>query len=1270
MLASQPPAADLTDAIPPDYAATQGDPTQPILGRPTTLGENFGAGYERSFLVDNSDANQAQLRRAYEPIIAALMDAEREDYRRGRGGPFLLRNPADVAPREAFGSPITRGLAYDSMTGWRSDMIASIWRDVARRRQADPRFLSGIGNNHDEVMRSITARDQTRLGQLDDVYQRSTAMGAIMNFAGGFGGALQDPINLLTMPWGFGFGRSLVGRLAAAGATAATVETALIPVTHNNYRILGVDLTLRDHVMMVGTSFAGGAAFRGTFMALGAGAGALARGPVGQAMGAGYDAAIAQAFRAMPENVQARWAEAGTIGQRSVAEEIRARTPLTSDERAAADALIRDAEIREANPFRSDVGGVGAHVDRLRAAIDQVLADNPAPSRAELMGTSRFAYPDGQRPTPSGYAGERRVMRNGKLRVYADGDRTPVGNAAEILRQVHGVSPTSHRRGANHPLTRANPGSWHSRSGAAVDVAPIRGMTFEQFLDGFRQRGYTIIEALDETGAGRTPHATGDHWHVVLGEALPGGPPRAQPGQPARAGPRGTSGGGTSRGDRNNNPGNLVDGPFARRQPGYQGSDGRFARYATREQGIAAQETLLANNYLDRPRSAAEILERYAPAGPENPAAARTNYIAHIERRLGLQSGERISRERVAELAEAMREFETGGPSPRGSAGALPAAAPDEAGPAPQPWAYPDDGLARDFGDFGTARADLAGDWEGAVAQLLRAQEGHVPGALSHPAIGDIALAWGRGGRDGYGLARLLETGEDAALDGLPAALPAMRVTRQSASRAILDSEDGLTTIRLDYDRARDRWVLAELQTRLRARSASEGAGQPRIGVRGRQPTPARDEPDAGPSTDSGAVGRVDQENDLPPPIDMTARAGKRMSDAERAGKALAIPQAGPSLVEWIAEGGGIVEGVRRGPGGRILKGELRSMDAQLWHRQRRYRRPLVRSPKPGEAETKLDELLAAAIEQGFFPEYMHMKGADAGYDDLPSINVLLDAIEAELRDPRRALYPIDQWGVVEEVRERQAFERWESEARARLAEWEEEGFFRFEDMDADTLADAFRLSREGEALDSALTLALERASERYAPEVLTPDERAAMEQWNAHLDEVFGTAARHVDDDAGAGGADRILSEPDRPSGADARAAGAGGADDAQSGGSAAASGAAGDAGLRGTLSRFDDPDGDGARVQAQSLEHDLRMEVDPNAAAKARQEAELRAASPLRPGAVDQDGTMGLGLFDAADQPRFRLDAEGEPRSLDDILRAADDEAAAIKAIRDCME
>lgn len=94
----------------------------------------------------------------------------------------------------------------------------------------------------------------------------------------------------------------------------------------------------------------------------------------------------------------------------------------------------------------------------------------------------------------------------------------PVDNGVSALRSIlPNARVTSGYRGPDHPLSKANPRSYHARTKAAVDIAPIPGMTFEQAREALEKQ-YGLIEAINETGRGRSRHATGDHWHFVLGK--------------------------------------------------------------------------------------------------------------------------------------------------------------------------------------------------------------------------------------------------------------------------------------------------------------------------------------------------------------------------------------------------------------------------------------------------------------------------------------------------------------------------------------------------------------------------------------------------------------------------------------------------------------------------------------------------------------------------------------------------------------------------------
>lgn len=101
----------------------------------------------------------------------------------------------------------------------------------------------------------------------------------------------------------------------------------------------------------------------------------------------------------------------------------------------------------------------------------------------------------------------------------------PVADAKAVARGLFpNIAITQNRRDPNSALGKANPNSWHNKSGAAIDVKPIPGMSFGQYVKKYRDAGYTILEARNEVGAGRSKWATGDHWHIVLGGG-PGGTP-------------------------------------------------------------------------------------------------------------------------------------------------------------------------------------------------------------------------------------------------------------------------------------------------------------------------------------------------------------------------------------------------------------------------------------------------------------------------------------------------------------------------------------------------------------------------------------------------------------------------------------------------------------------------------------------------------------------------------------------------------------------------
>jgi hypothetical protein len=118
------------------------------------------------------------------------------------------------------------------------------------------------------------------------------------------------------------------------------------------------------------------------------------------------------------------------------------------------------------------------------------------------------------------------------------------------------------------------------------------------------------------------------------------------------------------------NPGALKDGAFAKSQQGYTGASGGFATFKTPEDGIRAQENLLRGSYVNKGfNTVNKIIDRYAPQGPENSAASVSNYKKYVAQKTGVDINAPITAAQIPAVAKAMREFETGNTSGRGTAG-------------------------------------------------------------------------------------------------------------------------------------------------------------------------------------------------------------------------------------------------------------------------------------------------------------------------------------------------------------------------------------------------------------------------------------------------------------------------------------------------------------------------------------------------------------------------------------------------------------------------
>lgn len=97
---------------------------------------------------------------------------------------------------------------------------------------------------------------------------------------------------------------------------------------------------------------------------------------------------------------------------------------------------------------------------------------------------------------------------------YAEFSEAPLGEQA-VLSVFPDAEITDTLRDPESDLGKKNPGSYHINSEGAVDVRPIPGVSFTEFVETLKAEGYNVVEAIDET-KNPSKHATGPHWHIVI----------------------------------------------------------------------------------------------------------------------------------------------------------------------------------------------------------------------------------------------------------------------------------------------------------------------------------------------------------------------------------------------------------------------------------------------------------------------------------------------------------------------------------------------------------------------------------------------------------------------------------------------------------------------------------------------------------------------------------------------------------------------------------
>jgi hypothetical protein len=117
--------------------------------------------------------------------------------------------------------------------------------------------------------------------------------------------------------------------------------------------------------------------------------------------------------------------------------------------------------------------------------------------------------------------------------------------------------------------------------------------------------------------------------------------------------------------------------------------------------------------------------------------------------------------------------------------------------------------------DFGEHYLEFSGKPVDAIEYLLEKKSGYVPAAIYKDNVGDIDFVWGKGGKDGFGFAHIIERRESEGLDGeefvrkIPELISEGTVNLSKYSdRVFITNKSNTAVIRLDYNGEKATWLV------------------------------------------------------------------------------------------------------------------------------------------------------------------------------------------------------------------------------------------------------------------------------------------------------------------------------------------------------------------------------------------------------------------------------------------------------------------------------
>ena len=128
---------------------------------------------------------------------------------------------------------------------------------------------------------------------------------------------------------------------------------------------------------------------------------------------------------------------------------------------------------------------------------------------------------------------------------------------------------------------------------------------------------------------------------------------------------------------------------------------------------------------------------------------------------------------------------------------------------------FPSKSKGEPIHDFGEAYKEYSGKPDKAINKLIEAKSGHVPSAVIKDGVGGIDFVWGKGGKDGYGLAHIIERRNNQGVDGekfvrkIPKLLKNGAILRSKhEDRVYISDHKETAVIRLDYDGKKAAWLV------------------------------------------------------------------------------------------------------------------------------------------------------------------------------------------------------------------------------------------------------------------------------------------------------------------------------------------------------------------------------------------------------------------------------------------------------------------------------